>query len=194
LNFFYLQKVNFLKYDLKVGISGLICLGLSIRMAHKSLTLKLKARNKRTSPTISVRKLTSFKSSPSVDNILNIINSENKDNSDHPQFEHAEMKMLDYANNQLDNDMKFSYKKRRNLYLEDHKNDGMQNEQINRTLEKIYNKIEDKRVDKVYTIGCFDLFHHGHVQLIQRMRQLGKKVIVGVHDSRRLVNSIYFYG
>lgn len=154
-------------------------------MAHKSLALKLKARSKRNTST-AVPKLTTFKSSPSVDNILNIINSENKDNSDHPQFEHAEMKMVDYTdNNQLDNDMKFSYKKRRNLYLEDHKNDGLQDGPLNRTLEKIYNKIEDKRVDKVYTIGCFDLFHHGHVQLIQRMRQLGKKVIVGVHDSRR---------
>jgi hypothetical protein len=156
-------------------------------MAHKSLILKIKARSKRASTVTSAPKLTSLKTCPSVDNILNIINSENKDNSDHPQFEHAEMKMVDYTDNQLDNDLKFSYKKRRNLYLEDHKNDGLQNGLVNRTLEKIYNKIEDRRVDKVYTIGCFDLFHYGHVQLIQRMRQLGKKVIVGVHDSRRLV-------
>lgn len=43
----------------------------------------------------------------------------------------------------------------------------------------------DNRVDKVYTIGCFDLFHYGHVRLIERMRTIGKKVIIGVHDSRR---------
>lgn len=45
---------------------------------------------------------------------------------------------------------------------------------------------EDHRVDKVYTIGCFDLFHEGHIILLKRMRELGKKVIVGVHDSERL--------
>ena len=33
-----------------------------------------------------------------------------------------------------------------------------------------------KRVDKVYTVGCFDLFHDGHVQLFQRLRNLGKQV------------------
>ncbi len=55
----------------------------------------------------------------------------------------------------------------------------------------------DTRVDKVYTVGCFDIFHHGHVRLIERMREVGKKVIIGVHDSRRyLPNSfpkITFY-
>ena len=44
----------------------------------------------------------------------------------------------------------------------------------------------DNRVDKVYTVGCFDLFHQGHVVLLQRMRQFGRKVIVGVHDSRSI--------
>lgn len=35
---------------------------------------------------------------------------------------------------------------------------------------------ENEVVDKVYTIGCFDLFHHGHQKLLRRMRRLGKKV------------------
>ena len=34
----------------------------------------------------------------------------------------------------------------------------------------------DERVDKVYTVGCFDLFHHGHVNLLKNMRKLGKEV------------------
>jgi bifunctional ADP-heptose synthase (sugar kinase/adenylyltransferase) len=46
-------------------------------------------------------------------------------------------------------------------------------------------KLIDTRVDRVYTIGCFDLSHHGHVVLFERMRQLGKTLVVGVHDSRR---------
>lgn len=41
-------------------------------------------------------------------------------------------------------------------------------------------------VDKVYTIGCFDLFHEGHRILFQRMRELGRTLIVGVHDSRSI--------
>jgi cytidyltransferase-like protein len=44
----------------------------------------------------------------------------------------------------------------------------------------------DGRADKVYTVGCFDLFHDGHRILLQRMRQLGREVIVGVHDSRSI--------
>ena len=44
----------------------------------------------------------------------------------------------------------------------------------------------DNRVDKVYTIGCFDLFHEGHRRLLERMREYGHEVIVGVHDSRSI--------
>ncbi|XP_072013375.1 bifunctional protein HldE-like [Amphiura filiformis] len=42
-------------------------------------------------------------------------------------------------------------------------------------------------VDKVYTIGCFDVFHPGHEVLLKRLRAYGKKVCVGVHDC----NSIF---
>ena len=55
-------------------------------------------------------------------------------------------------------------------------------------LVKVVEQENDSRVDKVYTIGCFDLFHFGHVRLIERMREIGKKVIIGVHDSRRYIN------
>lgn len=78
-------------------------------------------------------------------------------------------------------------------------------------------KTHDDRVDRVYTVGCFDLFHQGHVRLLRRMRKLGKEVldicnffspstkcftishgtlddnyfnkqvIVGVHDSRSIL-------
>ena len=36
----------------------------------------------------------------------------------------------------------------------------------------------DERVDKIYTVGCFDLFHRGHVNLLKNMRKLGKEVSV----------------
>lgn len=34
----------------------------------------------------------------------------------------------------------------------------------------------DARAERVYTVGCFDLFHHGHVKLLKQMRRFGKKV------------------
>jgi len=35
---------------------------------------------------------------------------------------------------------------------------------------------------KVYTIGCFDLVHHGHINLLKALRTFGNTVIVGIHD------------
>lgn len=50
----------------------------------------------------------------------------------------------------------------------------------------MYKILETERVDKVYTVGCFDLFHEGHKILFQRLKRLGTQVIVGVHDSRSI--------
>lgn len=170
----YLNPINS-----NVGIAGLICLGLSLRMAHKSLMLKIKARNKKSS--VDLKK----SSSVSADNILNLINLESKEKTIHPQFENAEMKMVDYMENnktesserENEKNQIFSYQRRRgNTFLE---------HEINQ-MNQYDHPDTDKRVDKVYTIGCFDLFHQGHVKLIQRMRNLGKRVIVGVHDSRSI--------
>ena len=41
------------------------------------------------------------------------------------------------------------------------------------TLESVAGK---KKVDKTYTVGCFDLFHRGHRTLLKYMRILGKEV------------------
>eukprot|EP00124_Ichthyophonus_hoferi_P004959 Ihof_evm4s625 gene=Ihof_evmTU4s625 len=40
----------------------------------------------------------------------------------------------------------------------------------------------NRKLEFVYTIGCFDLIHEGHVRLFNSMRSLGRKVIVGIHD------------
>ena len=32
------------------------------------------------------------------------------------------------------------------------------------------------RVDKIYTVGCFDLLHWGHEKLFKNMRRLGREV------------------
>eukprot|EP00753_Platysulcus_tardus_P015711 PLAT5238.2.p1 GENE.PLAT5238.2~~PLAT5238.2.p1 ORF type:complete len:272 (-),score=122.39 PLAT5238.2:77-892(-) len=37
---------------------------------------------------------------------------------------------------------------------------------------------------KVYTIGCFDLFHRGHENLLRTLREFGNFLVVGVHDDQ----------
>jgi cytidyltransferase-like protein len=34
----------------------------------------------------------------------------------------------------------------------------------------------------VYSIGCFDTFHHGHANLLRGLRSFGRTVVVGIHD------------
>lgn len=35
---------------------------------------------------------------------------------------------------------------------------------------------------KVYTIGCFDLFHRGHQNVLMSLREFGYYVVAGIHD------------
>jgi cytidyltransferase-like protein len=35
---------------------------------------------------------------------------------------------------------------------------------------------------KVYTIGCFDLFHRGHQNILMSLREFGSFIVVGIHD------------
>ena len=39
----------------------------------------------------------------------------------------------------------------------------------------------------VFTNGCFDILHPGHVDLLQRARQLGSKLIVGINSDRSVL-------
>ena len=110
---------------------------------------------------------------------------------DDSNFIDAEMPMASYEDNQItDQEFKYQYRKPRNSsFIKDdaiHSTTNHDFSSFNLHIpDKDNYKGQDNRVDKVYTVGCFDLFHHGHVMLINRMREIGKKVIVGVHDSRR---------
>jgi cytidyltransferase-like protein len=44
----------------------------------------------------------------------------------------------------------------------------------------------DNNYNKIYTIGCFDWFHHGHERLFKRMKNMGKQIIVGIHDDKSI--------
>jgi len=36
--------------------------------------------------------------------------------------------------------------------------------------------------DRIYTVGCFDYFHYGHEKMFTKMKEMGKTIIVGIHD------------
>lgn len=154
----------------KWGISGMICLLLTLRMAHKSLILKLEARQTKKTINAAISKEDLMNQLYSEEND-NYDSSESDDRSDrNDDYEQVEMKMVDSMNNEII-DEKIQYKRPRNL---------------TRQNSVVSVNEEDTRVDKVFTIGCFDLFHHGHVKLMESMREIGKKVIIGVHDSRSI--------
>ena len=43
---------------------------------------------------------------------------------------------------------------------------------------------EWKKYDKkiVFTNGCFDIFHYGHLHLLNHSKQLGDKLVIGLND------------
>jgi len=43
-----------------------------------------------------------------------------------------------------------------------------------------------EKAEYVFTVGCFDLLHHGHVKLFKNMRKFGHKLVVGVHDDESI--------
>ena len=40
--------------------------------------------------------------------------------------------------------------------------------------------------ERIYTIGCFDFLHEGHINLINSMKKMGKTIIAGIHDNNSL--------
>jgi D-beta-D-heptose 7-phosphate kinase/D-beta-D-heptose 1-phosphate adenosyltransferase len=49
-------------------------------------------------------------------------------------------------------------------------------------LEKIRNQLKNKDEKVVFTNGCFDLLHSGHVHLFREAKKLGDVLIVAVND------------
>ena len=53
-------------------------------------------------------------------------------------------------------------------------------------LLKIVEDLKTKRKRIVFTNGCFDLLHVGHVRYLERAKALGEILVVGVNSSVRI--------
>ncbi|KAK7114779.1 uncharacterized protein [Littorina saxatilis] len=147
------------------GISGVVCLFLSIRLAHASLSRKLSARKE--------RKPLREPPGPTVGSCLHRLMTR--------RSQSVQVDMKPY-NDSDSSDSKFGSPQHGTVekYMMD------DNHPLSRSMSVPGVVGGHGLVDKVFTVGCFDIFHSGHVRLLQRMRSLGKQVIVGVHDSRSI--------
>ena len=146
------------------GVIGVICLAISLRFAQSSLSHKLSARKLVTVPTSEVTtmydpmamktnqthhpKRVHFTTSPLSPNPRQAVE----------QLGTLSMGSLPHV---------VSAPELKSLGGSDSESTGSEEETAGRGWEK---------VDKVYTVGCFDLFHRGHVNLLKNMRKMGREV------------------
>lgn len=52
------------------------------------------------------------------------------------------------------------------------------------SVEQLVSEIKEKRKDKkiVFTNGCFDILHPGHIYILEKAASLGELLIVGLND------------
>lgn len=55
---------------------------------------------------------------------------------------------------------------------------------LNPNIEQIQNKIKDLQQPIVFTNGCFDILHRGHITYLEQAKSLGKSLIVGVNSDQ----------
>ena len=53
-----------------------------------------------------------------------------------------------------------------------------------RALSRLVNHLRRRGKSIVFTNGCFDILHAGHVQYLQRARQMGDFLVVGLNSDR----------
>ena len=54
------------------------------------------------------------------------------------------------------------------------------------TIIKISRQLKNQGRDVVFTHGCFDLMHAGHLHLLQASKKLGEVLVVGVESDERI--------
>ncbi|KAI8759564.1 hypothetical protein BgiBS90_031594, partial [Biomphalaria glabrata] len=158
-------------FDGASGIIGVTCLILSIRLAHSSLASKLDVRE------------------PQLRSQARAWDDEDETKYSANIKELKETKSSDAETQvditELDADANENTEKSRNTDSVSHDSDFHRSFSMPGLVLFNENTL-DCRVERVYTVGCFDLFHYGHIRLLKEMRKYGKKVIVGVHDSRSI--------
>lgn len=188
-----LAQANVCSANSVSGILGILCLLLSIRLAHASLQHKLNARstsNEKEEAGIKElqdeAKTDPEKPADSADDVKPI--SRAMSAFDFSDDSEKENKLFGNTDIKKDKD---NLNRRRIESTSGSESTELDedNNQSKRPRRRSFThaKTHDDRVDRVYTVGCFDLFHQGHVRLLRRMRKLGKEVIVGVHDSRSIL-------
>ncbi|CAF1273571.1 unnamed protein product [Adineta ricciae] len=184
------------------GIFGVVCLALTIRLAYISLTKKLQARESRKE-----KKNVTIQDQPEeiqipVQKSIAVINTSISNNDantrqramtldssrrENEKSKHTKDQTPPIFSANMTNPMIAetidSEDDSHSTSSSDNADDPLHSFQRSASLPSIW---IDGRADKVYTVGCFDLFHEGHRLLLQRMRQYGRQVIVGVHDSRSI--------
>lgn len=159
------------------GLTGITCLLLSVRLAYASLQQKLKAREQRKKDEVNFNEVPETK----------------EDGEKHTYTEKIPKKLRKcYSEANTAQFLNADKKNSTSKMLDDNEAmDSVFEDVDNPHLQRPRNSSVplnafDTRVDRVYTVGCFDLFHTGHITLLQRMQALGKQVVVGVHDSRSI--------
>ncbi|KAL5020983.1 hypothetical protein ScPMuIL_000138 [Solemya velum] len=162
IGFLCLAQSSTMLMESACGICGVVCLVLSVRLAHASLQHKLQGRLIKEEKENQLRELKAKHKSKLRSKVSHIF----------PEKRYNNVHSLHFRS--------------------DNRIDSLDILQCNNTKASVIRRFSSvpsslsTRVDKVYTIGCFDLFHKGHIRLLQRMREFGKQIIVGVHDSRSI--------
>ncbi|XP_060081565.1 uncharacterized protein LOC132560880 [Ylistrum balloti] len=168
------------------GIAGILCLLLSVRLAHASLCHKLNARkstktvvNQPNPRAETEEKKREKRTSQSDDSNKTTEEEENRKSDDvnldtiSPLRGKPPTVKFDRTTSYEDDGSSSSISYEEILESDPHLKDVMHRLVRQHSVPSIG---LDGRVDKVFSVGCFDLFHDGHRCLLHRLKAIGKQV------------------
>ena len=168
---FPLRILTYHLHHFTAGTIGIVCLAISLRFAQSSLSHKLSARKRVTAPTTAATATDS--PTPTA-----------TDQNPHPK--RVRFTNLPFPPNPRQAVEQLgglpmgslphvvSAPELKSLGGSDSESTGSSDPE-----EDTAERVGWEKVDKVYTVGCFDLFHRGHVNLLKNMRKMGREVSQG---------------